>query len=390
MFIREESCSFVAFIYQAMFKFEVRNKDRDTKARLGMIYTSHGLVETPAFMPVATQGSVKAMTPLEIEGFGFEMIVVNAYHLYLRHGFRSVEKLGGLHGFTSWNRSILTDSGGYQVLSLSKVRKIKEGGILFRSHLDGSERFLTPQKSIEIQKALGADIMMCLDECPPHPSTYEYLYNSLELTSCWEKIFKETKGDSESALFGIVHGGVFSELRKKSALELLEIGFDGYAIGGLGIGESKEETCEMVVLSLSFLPEDKPRYLMGLGLPEDIVEAVSMGVDVFDCVLPTRNARNGTLFTNHGKMVIKNAQYAEDETPVDEDCECYTCRNCARAHLSHLYQAGEIIASRLLSFHNLHFYGRLMEEIRESISTGQFSSFRTRFQLIGGFDKRSK
>ncbi len=387
MFIREESGSFVAFIYQAMFKFEVLNKDRDTKARLGMIYTAHGLVETPAFMPVATQGSVKAMTPLEIEGFGFEMIVVNAYHLYLRPGFRTVEKLGGLHGFTSWNRSILTDSGGYQVLSLSKVRKIKEGGILFRSHLDGSEHFLTPQKSIEIQKALGADIMMCLDECPPHPSTYEYLYNSLELTSCWAKICKETKGDSESALFGIVHGGVFSELRKKSALELLEIGFDGYAIGGLGIGESKEETCEMVVLSLSFLPEDKPRYLMGLGLPEDIVEAVSMGVDVFDCVLPTRNARNGTLFTNHGKMVIKNAQYAEDETPVDEDCECYTCRNFSRAYLRHLYQAGEILASRLLTFHNLHFYGRLMKEIRESISRGQFSSFRTRFQLIGGFDK---
>jgi queuine tRNA-ribosyltransferase len=370
-----------------MFKFEILNKDRSTKARRGIIHTAHGSVETPAFMPVATQGSVKAMTPIEVENLGFEIIVVNAYHLYLRPGFRTVESLGGLHKFTSWNRSILTDSGGYQVLSLSRVRKIKEEGILFRSHLDGSEHLLTPEKSVEIQKALGTDIMMCLDECPPYPSTYEYMSDSVELTTRWARICKEVCGDSDSALLGIVQGGVFSELRKKSALELIEIDFDGYAIGGLGIGESKEETSGMIAFSLSFLPKDKPRYLMGLGLPEDIVEAVSMGVDIFDCVLPTRNARNGTLFTNHGKMVIKNAQYAEDETPVDEDCECYTCKNFSRAYLRHLYQAGEILASRLLTFHNLHFYGRLMKEIRESISMGEFSNFRARFQSIGGFEK---
>jgi queuine tRNA-ribosyltransferase len=370
-----------------MLKFEILNEDRFTKARRGIIYTAHGTVETPAFMPVGTHGSVKAMTPIEIENLGFEIIVVNAYHLYLRPGYGSVEKLGGLHKFTSWNHSILTDSGGYQVLSLSKVRKIKKEGILFRSHLDGSEHFLTPEMSIEVQKAFGADIMMCLDECPPYPSTYEYMSNSVELTRSWASICKEEKGDSDNALFGIVQGGVFSELRRKSALELLEIGFDGYAIGGLGIGESKEETFETVAFSLSFLPKDKPRYLMGLGLPEDIVEAVSMGVDMFDCVLPTRNARNGTLFTNHGKMVIKNAQYAEDETPVDEDCECYTCRNFSRAYLRHLYQAGEILASRLLTFHNLHYYGRLMKEIRGSISREDFSSFRTQIHSRGGVDK---
>jgi queuine tRNA-ribosyltransferase len=370
-----------------MFKFEILKEDGTTKARHGIIYTTHGSVETPAFMPVATQGSVKAMTPLEIERFGFEIIVVNAYHLYLRPGFKTVEKLGGLHKFTSWNNSILTDSGGYQVLSLSNVRKIKEEGILFRSHIDGSEHFLTPKKCLQIQKALGTDIMMCLDECPPYPSTYEYMFNSVELTTRWARICKEAKNDSDSALFGIVQGGVFAELRKKSALELLEIEFDGYAVGGLGIGESKDETFDIVEYSLSFLPEYKSRYLMGIGLPEDIVEAVSMGVDIFDCVLPTRNARNGTLFTNHGKMVIKNAQYVEDETPVDEDCECYTCKNFSRAYLRHLYRAGEILASRLLTFHNLHFYGKLMKEIRQSISRGEFSSFRKQFRSIGGFDK---
>lgn len=367
-----------------MFKFEILKEDRDTKARLGRIYTSHGTVETPAFMPVATQGSVKAMTPEEIEGIGFEMVIANSYHLYLRPGTETVKKLGGLHGFMSWRHPILTDSGGFQALSLSRVRVIKEDGILFRSHLDGSEHFLTPEKCIDIQNALGTDIMMCLDECPPFPSSYEYMENSVRLTTRWARLCKRASRGSPRALFGIVQGGTFPELRRKSALELIEIDLDGYAVGGLGIGESRAETYETGEFTLSFLPRDKPRYLMGLGMPEDIVEAVSMGVDLFDCVLPTRNARNGTLFTNHGKVVIKNARYTEDKRPVDEDCSCYTCRTFSRAYLRHLYQAREILASRLLTFHNLYYYGGLMKEIRRSIEIGEFYGFKTRFQSTGG------
>jgi len=377
----------VAPPYFIMFKFDVLKEDRNTRARLGRIYTSHGTVETPAFMPVATQGSVKAMTPEEIKGLGFEMIVANSYHLYLRPGTETVGKLGGLHRFMSWSRPILTDSGGFQALSLSRVRIIREDGILFRSHLDGSEHFLTPAKCIEIQDALDPDIMMCLDECPPFPSTYEYMENSVRLTTRWARLCKESDYTPSRALFGIVQGGIFPQLRRKSALDLLEIDLDGYAVGGLGIGESREETYKTGEFTVSFLPKNKPRYLMGLGMPEDIVEAVSMGVDLFDCVLPTRNARNGTLFTNHGKMVIKNARYAEDERPVDEDCGCYTCRTFSRAYLRHLYQAHEILASRLLTFHNLHYYGGLMREIRSAIEKGEFSGFRTRFQSTGGSEE---
>jgi queuine tRNA-ribosyltransferase len=377
----------VAPTYFIMFKFEVVKEDGDTRARFGRICTSHGTVETPAFMPVATQGSVKAMTPEEIEGFGFEMLVANSYHLHLRPGAETVKKLGGLHGFMSWRRPILTDSGGFQALSLSRVRVIREDGILFRSHLDGSEHFLTPEKCIDIQNELGTDIMMCLDECPPFPSTYEYMENSVRLTSRWAALCRGTSNRYPPALFGIVQGGVFSELRRRSALELLEIDLDGYAVGGLGVGESREETYETGEFAVSFLPKNKPRYIMGLGMPEDIVQAVSIGVDLFDCVLPTRNARNGTLFTNHGKMVIKNARYAEDESPVDEDCSCYTCRTFSRAYLRHLYQAREILASRLLTFHNLHYYGRLMNGIRSAIERGQYSSFRTRFQSKGGSEE---
>jgi len=373
--------------YFVMFKFEVVKEDAYTKARFGRIYTSHGTVETPAFMPVATQGSVKAMTPEEIERHGFEMVVANSYHLYLRPGADTVEKLGGLHGFMSWNHPILTDSGGFQALSLSRVRMIREDGILFRSHLDGSEHFLTPEKCIEIQNALGPDIMMCLDECPPFPSTYAYMENSVRLTTRWAGLCRRVCDGSPRALFGIVQGGIFQELRRRSALELLEIELDGYAVGGLGVGESREETYETGEFTLSFLPKNKPRYLMGLGMPEDIVVAVSMGVDLFDCVLPTRNARNGTLFTNHGKMVIKNARYAEDESPVDEDCSCYTCRTFSRAYLRHLYQAREILASRLLTFHNLHYYGGLMKGIRSAIERGKYSDFKTRFQSIGGSEE---
>ncbi|MGH7807349.1 MAG: tRNA guanosine(34) transglycosylase Tgt [Thermodesulfobacteriota bacterium] len=367
-----------------MFKFEIIKKDKDTGARLGRIHTGHGMVETPAFMPVATRGSVKAMTPEEVEALGFEIVVVNAYHMYLKPGHKKVEQLGGLHKLMGWGRSILTDSGGFQALSLSRVREIKEGGILFRSHLDGSEHFLTPGKCIEIQDSLDTDIMMCLDECPPFPSSYEYMEKSVDLTTRWADICKRAKTDSRKAIFGIVQGGVFEELREKSARELLSIGFDGYAIGGLGIGESKEETYRTAEFTARFLPYEKPRYLMGLGMPEDIVESVSRGIDLFDCVLPTRNARNGTLFTSRGKMVIKNARYEEDDSPVDESCSCYTCGTFSRAYLRHLYQAGEILASRLLTLHNLHYYGRLMREIREAIRTGEFYDLKTKFQSAGG------
>lgn len=367
-----------------MFTFEILKNDESTKARLGKITTAHGEVDTPAFMPVATHATVKSMTSHEIQDMGFQMLISNAYHLYLRPGHKIIEKLGGLHKFMSWNQPITTDSGGYQVLSLSKTRKIKSDGILFRSHLDGSEHFFTPSKCIEIQESLGVDIMMCLDECPPYPSTKEYMEKSIKLTTSWAKQCKESKTRADNALFGIVQGGVFKELREKSAAELMEIGFDGYALGGLGIGEDPQNTYDITESTLECLPTDKPRYLMGLGKPHDIVTAVSMGVDMFDCVIPTRNARNGTLFTSQGKLVIKNAQFAEDERPIDEGCECYTCRTFSRAYLRHLYIAKETLVLRLLSLHNLYYYAELMRGIRDSIKSGDFPNYISRVQSIGG------
>lgn len=369
-----------------MFNFEISKTDNYTDARAGFILTDHGTVETPAFMPVATQGTVKAMTPQEIESIGFQIVVVNAYHMYLRPGHLRVEKLGGLHEFMSWDKPILTDSGGFQALSLSKVRDIKEDGIVFQSHLDGSKHYLTPERCIEIQYTLGSDIMMCLDECPPFPSTYDYMKKSVELTNRWAGICKDANGDNSRALFGIVQGGVYHDLREKSVHGLIKIGFDGYAIGGLGIGEPKEKTLETTELTVSITPHEKPRYLMGLGSPEDIIEAVSKGVDLFDCVVPTRNARNGSLFTNHGKMVIKNARYGDDELPIDLECECYTCKNYSRAYLRHLYMSREILVLRLLTFHNLYYYGSLMKRIRESIKNGEFRSLKSSLITKGGKD----
>jgi queuine tRNA-ribosyltransferase len=366
-----------------MFRFEIHNKDIRTGARNGMFHTSHGTVETPGFMPVATHGTVRAMTSSEIESIGFDILVVNAYHIYLRPGHSLVKRLGGLHEFMSWKHPILTDSGGFQALSLSKVRRITDDGIIFQSHLDGSKHFLTPTKSIEIQQELNADIMMCLDECPPYESDYEYMRNSVELTSRWARLCKGAINDRYNGLFGIVQGGVFPELRRRSAADLLEIDFDGYAIGGLGIGESKDKTFEMAEITVTKLPYEKPRYLMGLGSPEDMVEAVSMGIDLFDCVVPTRNARNGTVFTNQGKLVIKNARYVEDKSPIDEECDCYTCKTFSRAYLRHLYMTGEILAMRLLTFHNLYYYSSLMKRIRESLIRGEFHSFKTQLKSRG-------
>ena len=370
-----------------MFKFEIQCKDNLTNARKGLIHTDHGVVETPAFMPVATQGTVKAMSPEEIESIGFDILVVNAYHIYLRPGHLRVRKQGGLHAFMSWKHTILTDSGGFQALSLSKVSKVQRDGILFQSHIDGSRHFITPAKCIEIQDALNADIMMCLDECPPFSSAYDHIRKSVNLTTAWAKSCKKASIEVDKPLFGIVQGGVYPELREKSLNDLLEIEFDGYAVGGLGIGESKEQTHGIGERMFSNIPFEKPRYLMGLGSPEDIVEAVSNGVDMFDCVVPTRNARNGNLFTNHGKMVIKNARYVDDESPIDEKCDCYTCSTFSRAYLRHLYITREILALRLLTLHNLYYYFQLMKQIREEVIKGEFFSFKTKFQSSGGIEE---
>jgi len=367
-----------------MFKFEILNSDEASKARLGRFHTAHGTVDTPAFMPVATQATVKTLTTDDLKDMGFQMLIVNAYHMYLRPGHETVKKLGGIHKFMAWDSPLTTDSGGYQVLSLSKARKIKDDGILFQSHIDGSSHMFTPEKCMEIQQALGVDLMMCLDECPPYPSDRNYIKKSVELTTKWANLCKQSKKNKDNALFGIVQGGVYPDLREKSSYELQEIGFEGYAVGGLGVGEEQEKTYEITEHTLGTLPIEKPRYLMGLGNPEDIVEAVSKGVDLFDCVIPTRNARNGTLFTSKGKLVIKNARYSEDEEPIDNNCECYTCRTYSRAYLRHLFMAKELLVLRLLTIHNLYYYGALMREIRGSIANGDFANLLRRVQSLGG------
>ena len=359
-----------------MFAFQLKEKDNNTKARCGQISTAHGTVETPAFMPVGTQATVKTMTPADLDGMGFQMIIVNAYHLYLRPGHETVKKLGGLQKFMGWNKPVATDSGGFQVLSLAKTRKILEHGISFQSHLDGSSHLLTPKKAVEIQEYLNSDIMMCLDECPPVEAPKEYIEKAVDLTTKWAKECKESQTDNKKALFGIVQGGIFEDLRQKSMDGLIELDFDGYSIGGLGIGEESEETYKTTEFCLSTLPENKVRYLMGIGKPLDIIEAVAKGVDLFDCVIPTRNARNGNVFTNNGKIVIKNAQYSDDNSPLDESCGCYTCQNFSRAYLRHIFLAGELLSHRLLTLHNLYFYAILMERIRESIVLGEFEKLK--------------
>lgn len=368
-----------------MHKFDTLNKDGSTGARTGLITTSHGTVKTPAFMPVATLGTVKSITPEELEDMEFEMIISNAYHLYLRPGHKKLKNFGGLHRFMNWKNSIATDSGGFQVLSLSKKRKIKDDGIVFQSHLDGSEHFLTPKLSIEIQEHVGSDIMMCLDECPPYTDDHKMIDKSLELTTKWARMCKESRTTDQNALFGIVQGGIFKELREKSAEQLMDIDFDGYSIGGLGIGEDPERTHEIINFTAGVLPDNKVRYAMGIGTPLDIINAVSGGVDLFDCVIPTRNARNGTLFTNSGKLVIKNAQFSNDSRPIDETCGCYTCKNYSRAYIRHLYICKEILAIRLLTMHNLYFFSSLMKNIRNSIETESFTEFNNRLTQGGGY-----
>jgi len=357
------------------FCFEIIKKDRFSRARLGRVKTDHGSFTTPAFLPVGTQGAVKSLTPEELVEIGVEAILGNTYHLYLRPGHETIGKLGGLHTFIHWERPILTDSGGFQIFSLGSLRKVSEEGVTFQSHLDGSSHFLTPEKVMEIQRVLGSDIAMVLDECIPYPSPYDYVKASMERTSRWAKRCLQVRRETDPALFAIVQGGVHRDLREKSAQTLVEMGFQGYAMGGLSVGEPKSMMLDVLEWTTPLLPEHTPRYLMGVGTPEDIIDAVILGVDFFDCVLPTRNARNGTLFTSSGKISIKQAQYAEDRRPVDETCACYTCRHYSRAYLRHLYLSKEILSSRLNTIHNLYYYMNLLVKIREAIQEGSLLDF---------------
>ena len=361
------------------FGFTLTRRCRDTRARLGVLHTPHGDVHTPVFMPVGTQATVKTMTPEELGSLGVEMVLSNTYHLFLRPGHELIRRLGGLHAFMGWDGPILTDSGGYQVFSHSRLRKITEEGVRFQSHLDGSYHFLTPELAVGIQEALGADVIMCLDECPPYPSSYDYARGSMEMTLRWAGRCRAAKGDTGQALFGIVQGGMNRDLRLKCIEGLVGIGFDGYAIGGLSVGETKPVMYEVADYTASAMPEDAPRYLMGVGTPEDLVEAVVMGVDMFDCVMPTRNARTGTLFTSFGRLNIRNARYADDEAPIDTGCSCYACRNFSRAYIRHLFQAGEVLALRLGTLHNLHYYMELMRGIREAVARGALLDFKRAF-----------
>jgi queuine tRNA-ribosyltransferase len=361
--------------------FQIAKSDNLTKARAGVLHTLHGAVHTPIFMPVGTYGTVKTCTPDELESLGAEIILGNAYHLYLRPGHNIVKKAGGLHKFMSWKRSILTDSGGFQVFSLGANREITEEGTIFKSEIDGSKHFFSPERSIEIQNAIGADIIMNFDECTPYPCDYEYAKNSMELTTRWAKRCRSAHKGNQ-LLFGIVQGSVYHDLRRKSAEQLVEMNFDGYALGGLSVGEEKEIMYDMIGFTTPFLPKDKPHYLMGVGTPENIVEAVSLGIDMFDCVMPTRNARNGSLFTSEGMIKIKNAQFKRDFSPLDSKCKCYTCSNFSRAYLRHLFMANEILAHRLHTIHNLHFYLSLMRGIRRSILDGTFFKLKSDINAI--------
>lgn len=362
-----------------MFTFRLLKEDSATDARLGKISTKHGEVNTPAFIPVGTQATIKALTPEDLKDLGTEIILCNTYHLYLRPGHELIKNLGGLHRFMHWNYPLLTDSGGFQVYSISENQKVSEEGINFKSHLDGSKHFLSPELCIEIQEALGADVVMCLDECIPYPASYDYTNDSLERTTRWAKRCQESKKRKDQALFGIVQGGMFKDLRERSARELVNLNFDGYALGGLSVGESTSLMREMVKHTAALLPEKKPRYLMGVGTPEDMVEAVTRGIDMFDCVLPTRNARNGMLFTSFGKIVIRNSKHRSEEIPVDPHCTCYTCTHYSRAYLHHLFSAKEILSSRLNTLHNLSYYLNLMAEMRTSIAEGTFDHFYQKF-----------
>lgn len=353
--------------------------DNDGSARLGQLHTQHGSFSTPMFMPVGTAATVKSLTPEDLEAMGAKIILGNAYHLYIRPGHKLIEEMGGLHKFMGWNGAILTDSGGFQVMSLSDLRKVTPEGVEFSSHLDGSRHFISPEISMEIQRSLGSDIVMAFDECVKHPATKEEVRQSMAITTDWERRSRAVALKPHQGLFGILQGGMYPELRQEHYEQLKDIDFEGWAIGGLSVGEPPALMYEVLDSSVPLLPANKVRYLMGVGTPEDLVEAVYRGVDIFDCVMPTRNARNGTLFTSAGKLHIKNAKFARDQNPLDPACSCYTCRKYSRAYLRHLYVSGELLASRLNTIHNLHYYLSLMDQMRAAIAAHKFAEFRAGF-----------
>ena len=354
-------------------------KSQDGNARTGQIITAHGIINTPAFMPVGTYGAVKSISPKELESNNFEIILGNTFHLWLRPGMDVISKHHGLHKFINWDRPILTDSGGFQVWSLGKMRKITQKGVTFRSPINGDKCFMGPEKSMEIQKILNSDIAMIFDECTPYPATFEEAEKSMKLSLEWAYRSKSEFQKTPNALFGIIQGGMFKDLRLASINELIKIDFDGYAIGGLSVGEPKEEMNKIVEFIAPKMPKDKPRYLMGVGTPEDLVFSIGHGVDMFDCVMPTRNARNGWLFSRHGDIKIKNAKYRDDLMPIDPDCDCYTCQNFSRSYLHHLFKIGEMLGSRLNTLHNLFFYKKIMLEAADAIKNNNYLAFQRNF-----------
>lgn len=372
----------------AAITYEFIKTDKQTGARLGRVHTPHGTFDTPAFMPVGTLATVKTMSPEEVKGMGAGIILSNTYHLWLRPGHDIIKEAGGLHKFMNWDRAILTDSGGFQVFSLSEFRKIEEEGVHFRNHLNGDKLFLSPEKSIEIQNALGSDIAMAFDECPPFSASFEYMKKSVERTSRWaERCLKAHTRPDDQGIFGIVQGGGYEELRRQSARDLVSLDFPGYAVGGLSVGEPKEEMNRMLEFTTPLLPANKPRYLMGVGSPDSLIDGAIRGIDMFDCVLPTRIARNGTVMTSQGRLVVKNAKYARDFRPLDEECDCYTCRNYSRAYIRHLIHCNETFGIRLTTYHNLFFLLKLMEHVRQAIREDRLGDFREEFFERYGFNK---
>ena len=368
--------------------YELLHEDKLTGARRGVIHTPHGDIQTPVFMPVGTQATVKSLTPEELKEIGAQIILSNTYHLYLRPGSKLVKEAGGLHNFMKWDRPILTDSGGFQVFSLGDLRKIKEEGVEFSSHLDGSKHLFTPESVMEIEEDLGADIIMAFDECVEHGASYEYTKQSMERTTRWAERCKNAhKNIDEQSLFGIIQGGFYKDLRDKSLEDLVALDFPGYAIGGISVGESKEEFLDILQYTAPKMPKDKPRYLMGVGSPDYLIEAALAGIDMCDCVLPTRIARNGTAMTWNGKVVIRNATYEKDWGPIDPECDCYACKNYTRAYVHHLIKAKEILGVRLLSIHNLNFLTKLMERVRIEIENDNLLNFKEEFYKKYGYTK---
>lgn len=370
------------------FDYQVAAESNDTKARVGSFSTPHGKIETPTFMPVGTKATVKTMSPDELKEIGAQIILSNTYHLLLRPGPEIIKEAGGLHNFMNWDRPILTDSGGFQVFSLGDQNEITEEGVTFNSHLGGAEYFLSPERSIEIQQALGADIIMAFDECPPYPAEREYVKESLARTTRWLERSLEAHDRDDQALFGIVQGGMYRDLRERSVEEITQFDLPGYAIGGLSVGEPKEEMLEILDHTPSLLPIDKPRYLMGVGTPYDLFEGVKRGIDMFDCVFPTRVARNGSVFTSQGRITVSNATYKRDFAPIDEECDCQVCQNYSRAYIRHLHKRNEILGMRLTTYHNLYFLLALMQQIRSSIQAGNFLDYRAEFYRKYGLEDK--